>query len=49
MFVDFNFLTGEFREALGTAVLRSINGNLSSEVHRVPSTAANIVKTAAAG
>jgi UDP-GlcNAc:undecaprenyl-phosphate GlcNAc-1-phosphate transferase len=48
LLVDFNFLTRDFRTALAIAVLRSVNGNPSPELHRAPSAARNIVKTASA-
>jgi hypothetical protein len=48
LLVDFNFLTRDFRTALAIAVLRSVNGNPSPELHRAPSAARNIVKAASA-
>jgi UDP-GlcNAc:undecaprenyl-phosphate GlcNAc-1-phosphate transferase len=48
LLVDFNFLTRDFRTALAIAVLRSIDGNPSPELHRAPSAARNIVKAAPA-
>jgi hypothetical protein len=48
LLVDFNFLTRDFRTALAIAVLRSVNGNPSPELHRAPSTARNIVKVVSA-
>jgi UDP-N-acetylmuramyl pentapeptide phosphotransferase/UDP-N-acetylglucosamine-1-phosphate transferase len=49
LLADFNFLTRDFRTALAIAVLRSVTGNPSPELHRAPSRARDIVKAVSAG